>query len=189
MKRFAAIMMMILLAAMAFACAKPEAEVVEPTAEPTVEPTAEPTAEPVVEEVALADKLQPVVDSVTEIMLVPSEVDVTDADMMSYLFGLSDASVIEAAQLAEPMIGSIPFSMGIVRVAEGGDVEAVKAAMLDGIDMRKWICVNANLLLVNTSGSDVFFVMTEDPAEATRLMEVFEQNNANVGTASERTFS
>lgn len=189
MKRFVAIMMMLLLAVTMFACKEPEPEVEEPSVEQTEVPTEEPTAEPVAEDKTLEEKLQPVVDSVTDIMLVPTEADVTDADMMSYLFGLTDASMVEQAILAEPMIGSIPFSMGIVRVKEGGDVEAVRTAMLDGIDMRKWICVNANLLLVNNSGNDVFFVMTEDPALATSLMETFTSNVTDAGTTLERTFS
>ena len=43
--------------------------------------------------------------------------------------------------------------------------------------------------LVNNSGNDVFFVMTEDPALATSLMETFTSNVTDAGTTLERTFS
>ena len=78
--------------------------------------------------------------------------------------GLEDASLLTEAAAYEPMMGSIPFSMVMVRTAEGADPKTVAEAMKAGVDPRKWICVEADdvkeagigdvvmLIMVSTSG-------------------------------------
>ena len=59
------------------------------------------------------------------------------------------------------MMGSIAFSMVAVQVAEGADAEAVAEAMKNGIDTRKWICVEANDLMVSTSNDVALLIMVD----------------------------
>ena len=63
--------------------------------------------------------------------------------------------------MSEPMMSSIAFSLVAVQVAEGEDAEAVAEAMKSGVDPRKWICVEANDLLVATSGDIALLVMLD----------------------------
>ena len=88
-------------------------------------------------------------------------VDLTDADSVSYYTGLSSADAITAAAVYEPMMGSIAFSMVAVEVAEGTDPLAVAEDMKSGIDTRKWICVEANDLLVAVTGPIVLLIMVD----------------------------
>lgn len=190
MKRFAALMLALLFVLSLVACKakpiEPETPVVE---DPTEAPTEVPTEEPVLEApAALMDRVQAVIDAVTlEIMLMPMEADLTDPDGMLYNFGLSDMTDVEQAILAEPMMSAIAFSSGMVRVKEGGDVEAVKKAIFDNLDMRKWICVNADVLLVSSSGNDIYFVMS-DATIAGDLMAAFRAQNADATEPLERAF-
>ena len=91
-------------------------------------------------------------------------VDLTDSSedglwaLKSYT-GLEDAAQISEAAAYEPMMGSMAFSMVLVRVAEGADSKAVAEAMQSGIDTRKWICVEADDLKVAGFGDVVMLMM------------------------------
>lgn len=91
-------------------------------------------------------------------------VDLTDSSedglwaLKSYT-GLEDASKITEAAAFEPMMGSMAFSMVLVRLAEGADSKAVAESMKSGIDTRKWICVEADDLKVAGFGDVVMLVM------------------------------
>ena len=59
-------------------------------------------------------------------------------------------------------MGSLAFSMVMVRVAPEADAKAVAEAMKAGIDTRKWICVEANDLLVTGYGDVVMLIMLDN---------------------------
>ena len=91
-------------------------------------------------------------------------IDLTDTSedgqwaLKSYT-GLEDASVLTDAAVYEPMMGSLAFSLVAVRVAPVGDSKAVAESMKSGIDPRKWICVEADDLLVAGYGDVVMLIM------------------------------
>lgn len=91
-------------------------------------------------------------------------IDLTDTSedglwMVKNYTGLDSAEGVTEAAFFEPMMGSIPYSMVMVRTAEGADVAAVAAAMKNGIDTRKWICVEADDLQVVSFGDVVMLIM------------------------------
>ena len=73
--------------------------------------------------------------------------------------GLDNADLISEAAVFEPMMGSIPYSMVLVRAADAANAEAVADAMKAGIDQRKWICVEADDLMVTACGDVVMLIM------------------------------
>ena len=87
------------------------------------------------------------------------QIDLTDADAVKMYTGLADASVIKEGYFSESMIGAQPYSLIIVRAAEGADVEAIKKEMFNNIDTRKWVCVEANQLTVASTGDLVILCM------------------------------
>ena len=99
-------------------------------------------------------------------------VDLTDSSedglwaLKSYT-GLDDAAQITEAAAFEPMMGSMAFSMVLVRVAEGADSKAVAEAMKAGIDTRKWICVEADDLKVAGFGDVVMLIMVNSDSGMT----------------------
>ena len=81
--------------------------------------------------------------------------------------GLEDASVLTDAAAYEPMMSSIAFSLVTVRVAPGADSKAVAESMKSGVDPRKWICVEADDLLVAGCGDVVMLIMVSTPGGMT----------------------
>ena len=99
-------------------------------------------------------------------------VDLTDSSedglwaLKSYT-GLDSAEKISEAAAFEPMMGSLAFSMVLVRVAEGADAKSVAESMKTGIDTRKWICVEANDLKVAGFGDVVMLIMVNSDSGMT----------------------
>lgn len=117
-----------------------------------------------------ADSLEAIVDGIfqispVEFMMMPTRLDLTDTSedglwMLKAATGLDSAELITEAIVAEPMIGSIPFSLVLVRVADEANAKTVAETMKQNIDPRKWICVEANDIQVSGCGDLVMFIMT-----------------------------
>ena len=108
-----------------------------------------------------------------EFMVGPAmEVDLTDAYAVNDKLGLGEiqedengnaapaADVgIKEAVFSEPMIGSQAYSLVVARVSDASKIEEVKKAMFEGINPRKWICVEADMLRVVSCKDVVMLVM------------------------------
>ena len=81
--------------------------------------------------------------------------------------GLDNADSITEAAAFEPMMGSMAFSMVMVRVTPEAGAKTVAEAMKAGIDTRKWICVEANDLLVTGYGDVVMLIMLDNQSGMT----------------------
>lgn len=62
--------------------------------------------------------------------------------------GLDSAEKLKDIAVYEPMMGSMAFSLVLVRVNDAADAKTVAQDMSDNIDTRKWICVEANEKIV-----------------------------------------
>lgn len=94
--------------------------------------------------------------------------------------GLDNADMITEAVASEAMIGSIPYSLVLVRVADPANAEAVAEAMASNIDQRKWVCVNADDLLTAYSGDVVMLVMIgSENGAAQPFVDAFNQVMSN----------
>ena len=180
MKKFVSIALVLAMMLTLAACGGKEAA---PTTEATNAPTTEmPTEAPATEapETEAPETEAPAVEAdtttlegiITAITTVnPVEfmggmipVDLTDTSedglwALKAFTGLDSAEMITEAAVFEPMMGSIPFSMVLVRTADAANAEAVADAMKAGIDQRKWICVEADDLLVTACGDVVMLIM------------------------------
>ena len=90
------------------------------------------------------------------------EIDLTDADAVPYYTGLKSADNVEEAAFVEPMMGSIPLSIVLVKAKDGADIDAMKEEILNGVDFRKWICVEAEKVVVNNSGNYILMAMASE---------------------------
>ena len=91
--------------------------------------------------------------------LMTVEIDLSDADAVSYYTGLSDASALSGAVVSESMMGSQAYSLVLARVSDPAKAEETARAILDGVNPAKWICVQADDLDAAVSGDLVLFVM------------------------------
>ena len=125
-----------------------------------------------------------------EFMVGPAmAIELTDVDALKMYTGLDSADGITEAAWSESMLGAQPYSLVFVRVAADADMEAIKNAMFNGIDTRKWICVEANELRV-VSSADVIMLAMVGTEFATGLADkMVEAFAANVGELSGETLS
>ena len=145
-----------------------EAPTTEPTEAPTTEPTQAPTEAPAAK---LEGTLEELIGKLIEAQPVEfmggcMPIDLTDKSedglwFLSNYTGLSSAESITEAAFYESMIGSIAYSLVMVRVAEGKDAKTVAQTMKDNINPRKWICVGADQIMVAGYGDVVMFIMLD----------------------------
>ncbi len=125
-----------------------------------------------------------------EFMVGPAmALDLADPDALMMYTGLESADGVAEAAWSESMIGAQPYSLVFVRVAEGADMEAIKNAMFNGINTRKWICVEADQLRVVSAADVIMLVMAGSefaPGLADGMVEAFK---ANVGELSGETLT
>lgn len=142
-----------------------------PTDPPATEPpaTEPPATEP--PKAAITDTMDVLIGKLIEKapvefmgMAMPLDLTNTTEDglwMIKSYTGLENAEKITEGAVYEPMMGSIAYSLVTVRVKEGEDVKAVAQAMKDGIDTRKWICVEANDIQVAGYGDVIMLMMVD----------------------------
>ena len=75
--------------------------------------------------------------------------------------GLKTREMLKDGAVYEPMMGSQAFSLVLVRVADPAKAEQVARDMKANIDPRKWICVQADQIMVAGYGDVVMFVMLD----------------------------
>lgn len=142
--------------------------------------------------IANAEDLSKLVDSiyagVTDEMpgVMSQPIDVTDADMVSYMTGLENGDELEYLVVSEPMMSSQAYSLVLAKVKSGANASKVAETMKTNIDTRKWICVTAEKVYATNSGDVVFLIMTKaDLAES--VLNSFKTLAGNVGQVFERT--
>lgn len=143
---------------------------------------------------AVEDTLEELINQVAELNPVEFDCNVTNLDlsdtsetglwMLKSFTGLDSAETITEAAAFEPMIGSIAFSMVMVRVADGQDPQTVAENMKSGVDPRKWICVEADDLMVAGYGDVVMLVMVSSANDLTAQSFVDAFQTAVGGEAS-----
>ena len=90
------------------------------------------------------------------------------AEDMIYYFGVEIPDAEEAV-FSEPMMNANPFSVCLVRVKDGTDVEALKKDIKANADPRKWICVGVedDDVRVESIGNVVLLVMANNSEKYT----------------------
>lgn len=118
-------------------------------------------------------------EKMPEFPLMTNPVDLADENAVTYFTGLSkeDSAKIKEAIASEPMMGSQAYSLVLIRLNDAKDAEDVAAAVKDGVDTRKWICVEADDIRACASGDVVMFVMMSsvfaDSITAEQVVEAF----------------
>lgn len=111
------------------------------------------------------------------VMTVP--VDLSDEYAVKSYLGLDSADGVTEAVASESAFGSQAYSLVLCRISDPAKTQSIARAMYDGIDQRKWICVNADDLMVTAYQDLVLLVMIsseyEDSATAEELTEAFIQ--------------
>lgn len=86
---------------------------------------------------------------------------------------------MELYLVSEAMIGSQAYSLVLVQVNDEKDSSSVGDEMLNGIDQRKWICVEADDIQVTSQGDVILLIMVsstmKDTVTSQEIVNAFEQ--------------
>lgn len=98
-----------------------------------------------------------------------------DLDALAYYTGLNGGESIQEASVSEPMLGSQAYSLVLVRLNDATQAETIAQSMLDNIDTRKWICVEATEKQAAVCGDLVMFIMLDPQYGVTtgQIVEAF----------------
>ena len=96
-------------------------------------------------------------------MVETTAVDLTNAEWYPYQTGLNEEQItkVDAAVTSEPGVGSQAYCMVLVRLKDKADGDEIAEAMLDSIDMRKWVCVEADKARVVSFDDKLLYVMAD----------------------------
>ena len=139
---------------LSFAACGANGETEEPSGENAVNPV-EGTPEELIE------KIYAEFETLPEFPLMTMNLADMDAEAFPMYTGLADNSKVKESAFSEAMMGSQAYSMVVVRLNDAADSEAVATEMVNGIDTRKWICVEADDLAVAAYGDVVMLYMVD----------------------------
>ena len=63
---------------------------------------------------------------------------------------------------SESSVGSIAHSVVLIRVKKGANVEAIKEKLESSINPRKWICVEAEEVEIESKGNLIIVIMSNE---------------------------
>ena len=89
-----------------------------------------------------------------------TNIEITDENMEMYL-GTSNIEY-EEALASESVTGSIAHSVVLIRVKDNSNVEAVKEKIEKSVNPRKWICVEAEEVEVESKGNLIILIMSSE---------------------------
>lgn len=125
-----------------------------------------------------------------EFMVGPATpVDFADEYAPSTYLGVESTEGLAEATWSESMFGSQAYSLVLARVSDLSKMEEIKSTMFNGINTRKWICVEADQLRVVSSGDIIMLIMVSSelaPGVADGMVEAFKQT---VGELSGETLT
>lgn len=89
------------------------------------------------------------------------------ADNEQAFLGTTGLSFQEAIA-SEPAISAIAYSVCLVRLNAGEDMEAAKKAIKENVDPAKWICVRVDPqnVIVDSAGDVIILIMSNEYANA-----------------------
>lgn len=90
-----------------------------------------------------------------------------NADNASYYLG-TDKLDYEEAIASEAMINVVPFSVCLIRMPQGSDIEAAKKTIADNVNPARWVCVSVdpkNVLVGNIENLIILVMSDTAPKE------------------------
>ena len=98
------------------------------------------------------------------------------ADNIEYYIGTQDIEY-EEILASEPMLGSIAYSVVLVRMKDNADIESAKQAILDNVNPRKWVCVEVAKedVIVKNRGNLIILIMVKDSEIREKIEKGFDE--------------
>lgn len=104
--------------------------------------------------------------------------DATEEDVkgqVEYAIGTSEIDYKEVVY-SEPPMSSIAYSVVLVRMEDGADIEAAKTKIKESANPRKWMCVEVAKedVIVKSKGNLIILIMVENETLREKIEEGFD---------------
>ena len=147
-----------------------------PAAKPEETPAAKPeeTPETKPEDNILEGELEDIIEkiySISEVELPQTDLTEVTSENSKYFLGTDNIEFAEALA-SEPLMGSTPHSLVLLRAKDGADIDEIKAEIKNNVDPRKWICVGVDPEKVIVDNIDNLIILIMDN-ESEKLHEAF----------------
>ena len=109
----------------------------------------------------------PMVDNIDVLEMVP--------DNIEYYIGTTDIEY-EEILASEPMMTSVAYSVVLVRMKDGADIEAAKTKIAENVNPRKWVCVEVpeEDVIVKNKGDLIILIMVENETTREKIEKGFD---------------
>lgn len=109
----------------------------------------------------------PMIENLDVLKMVPGN--------LTYYIGTEDIEY-EAVLASEPMMSSIAYSVVLVRMKDGADIEAAKKEIKENVNPRKWGCVEVpeEDVIVKSKGDLIILIMVADENTRNKIEEGFD---------------
>lgn len=97
-----------------------------------------------------------------ELPMMLGNIEVAKEDIQYYI-GTNEVSYKEAL-VSESGVGSIAHSVVLLRLNDAADAENVVSKVKESADPRKWLCVEAENIIVKSKGDLVVLIMSNELA-------------------------
>lgn len=112
---------------------------------------------------------------------------VNTPETAQYATDIEDFSDIEYVVASMPMMNAQAYSLTILKVKDGADVEAVAKMVNDKAQLNRWVCVCADKVLTTSSGNVVFSIMSNAETAQT-IYDSFKTLAGGIGQEYVREF-
>lgn len=126
----------------------------------------EPAEEPSEDEMTVPEADPELVELMTSILTdvnleMATDFEVIGNDRYWWYFGSETPVEGYAAYGCEPIIGSIPLSIALMKVPEGTDASVVATDLESTVNERKWVCVEAESKVVKQADQFILVVLAD----------------------------
>jgi len=92
--------------------------------------------------------------------------EITDENIVYHLG--KEGIEFEEAIASEPIMMPSAYSLCLVRVKDGADVEKIKSEIKENVNPQKWVCVGVdpNNVIVDNIGDVIILIMSDDQGKA-----------------------
>lgn len=94
-----------------------------------------------------------------------------DQESMAYHLGVDNLKV-EEAYVSDAMMSSQAHSVAVIKLKDGEDIAAAKKAIEENANPRKWLCVEAEQVIVENIGNTIILIMSNKDV-APKIQENF----------------
>lgn len=143
-----------------------------PEKKPETNPETKPESKP--KDNILNDELKSIIEkiySISEVKLPKTAFTEVTAENSKYYLGTDKIEYVEALA-SEPLIGSFPHSLVLIRIKDKADVDKVIDQVINNVNPRKWICVGVEQEDVVMDNIDNLVILIMDN-ESEKLHKAF----------------